>query len=879
MARLVQSSVARRRLFDAAVDRACAGIAPAWPLDRAIAVNPGHGATERRFEAVAADLAATNGVRWLPPRATLRQLWRTGELRREHVLEALAEEQALEPAAAQARADDLLTALQEEPPALARLPLLADFADACRRDAAAAPWSARVLEQIARFAASWFDRGQAAWSPDRRPGLYNGWRARLRLERRPPTRMGRKTLRAWLDRLPDDPRLAIAHLLEQIGLDAATLERVDYLGALLGSVRGWASWCAHERWQARLRGGDDDSLVELLAVRLAWEALLVYDLGMQDLLPRFHRQLQAHPDRQCDAFEAQRDDRLLLRAAELAFQGDLAGKFAAAAARRPRTAPTTAAAAVFCIDVRSERMRRALERASGGAVATHGFAGFFGLPIAHTPLGAVEARPQLPGLFAPTLESGEEGEDPVRTAEAAAARQLRLSWRRRWSSFRSGPGSAFTFVETFGLMSLGTLAAEAFGAPKPARSEHVGLTADERAKLQPCWLGAAAQSVERRTDLAAAALRGMGLLRNLPRLVLLVGHGSSNRNNAHAAALDCGACGGHSGRDNAQLLARTLMEPEVRAALARRGIDIPPTTRFVAALHDTTTDEVDFAAAADEPAGDPELAKLRGWLQQAGEAVRAERAPGLGLHALAPRADALLAALRARASDWAQVRPEWGLAGNAALVFAPRSRTQAIDLGGRAFLHDYRAEDDEPDGELLAQLFQAPMQVAAWINLQYYASVVDPRAFGSGNKLLHDVVGGRLGVCEGNGGDLRFGLPLQSVHDGRRWLHAPLRLSVYVEADEPRIESALAAADDAKRMVENGWLHLLRIDADGSVWQRLRSGSWRRQQAAQPAGGRERPIERPAPQPQAEATSRIGGMLLAMLALCAAILLRAYYLA
>ncbi len=61
----------------------------------------------------------------------------------------------------------------------------------------------------------------------------------------------------------------------------------------------------------------------------------------------------------------------------------------------------------------------------------------------------------------------------------------------------------------------------------------------------------------------------------------------------------------------------------------------------------------------------------------------------------------------------------------------------------------------------------APMVVTNWINLQYHASTVDNRRYGSGNKVLHNVVGGRLGVFEGNGGDLRIGLPLQSLHDGQ----------------------------------------------------------------------------------------------------------------
>lgn len=876
MHQLLHPSAGSRRVPESAIEHACNGIAPAWPLSRAIAVNPAHGFTDRRFEVVAADLAATDGVRWLPPRETLRQLWRAGRFHRGHLLAALAEEQPGDAADATNRAEALLAALHEDPPAQPRLPLLSDFADAYRMDAASAPWSMRVVDQIARFAAMWFDRTQPS-RPAEKPGdLFNGWRMRLHLEGRPPTRMGRKELGEWLARLPDDPRLAIDHAIERLGLDAGVLDRIDYLGALLGSVRGWASWCAYERWQARLHGGDDRALVALLAVRLSWETLLVDDLGMHDLLPRFRKQLLRHPDRQCDAYEAQRDDRLLLRAAELAFQGDMAAKFAAAADRVVAAPPAVAAAAVFCIDVRSERMRRALERASGGAVVTHGFAGFFGLPIAHTPLGAAAARPQLPGLFAPTLSSGEQGPDPAHTAATALVRRQRLAWRRRWSSFRSGPGSAFAYVETSGLTSLGALAREAFAPPQPVRAEHVGLSSRERAELQPCWLGDAAAAVDKRAEIAAAALRGMGLIRDLPPLLLLVGHGSSTRNNAQAAALDCGACGGHSGLDNARLLARTLMEPEVRTALAKRGIDVPSGTRFVAALHDTTTDEAALAVVADDGPDGAAVAQLQRWLRQAGEIVRAERAPSLGLQKLASRPDALLAECRRRACDWAQVRPEWGLAGNAALVFAPRSRTRSIDLDGRAFLHDYHAADDT-DGKLLTQLLLAPMQVAAWINLQYYASVVDPRAFGSGNKLLHDVVGGGLGVYEGNGGDLRFGLPLQSVHDGRRWRHAPLRLSVYVDADERRIEEALVAADAGRRLVENGWIHLLRLDADGGVWQRLRGGGWRRQPTVASTAELPRP-EPHVPKPRRVVDSlRMHGMSLLMLALAAAALLRSHY--
>jgi hypothetical protein len=224
------------------------------------------------------------------------------------------------------------------------------------------------------------------------------------------------------------------------------------------------------------------------------------------------------------------------------------------------------------------------------------------------------------------------------------------------------------------------------------------------------------------------------------------------------------------------------------------------------------------------------------------------------------------------------VRPEWGLADNAALVFAPRERTRGVDLGGRVFLHDYHAADDV-DGSLLTQLLSAPMQVASWINLQYYASVVDPRTFGAGNKQLHDVVGGGIGVCEGRGGDLRIGLPLQSVHDGRRFRHTPVRLSVFVAADERQLEAALAQSEPARQLVENGWLHLFRLATDGRCFRRRVGGGYvPALPVPTPASSPQHDVPLP-PTPRAHsvAPERLRGMLGTMVVLFAAVLLRSWF--
>jgi len=170
--------------------------------------------------------------------------------------------------------------------------------------------------------------------------------------------------------------------------------------------------------------------------------------------------------------------------------------------------------------------------------------------------------------------------------------------------------------------------------------------------------------IERRAELAAQVLQAMSLTDDFSRLVLLAGHGSQSANNPHAAGLDCGACCGQTGEINARLLAGLLNDRDVRRALIGKGIEIPESTHFLAGLHNTTTDEFvlfDTDQSPDSHADD--LARLRQMLVEAGQRARSERAPALGLAHRVSEPEALLRAIRARADDWCQTRPEWGLAG------------------------------------------------------------------------------------------------------------------------------------------------------------------------------------------------------------------------
>jgi uncharacterized protein len=320
-------------------------------------------------------------------------------------------------------------------------------------------------------------------------------------------------------------------------------------------------------------------------------------------------------------------------------------------------------------------------------------------------------------------------------------------------------------------------------------------------------------------------LKNMGLRTNFARLVLICGHGSQTKNNPYASALDCGACGGQAGDVNARLAAQLLNRAEIRAGLADHGLQIPLDTVFVAGLHNTTTDEVIIFDQDEIPhSHTSDRHKLLKYLSQAGASASQER------QLLAAGWDAKPVTLpqvkaRQKANDWSQVRPEWGLAGNAAFIAAPRELTRGVSLDGRAFLHNYTCETDKDDS-VLELIMTAPVVVASWINLQYYASRVDNSAFGSGNKATHNVVG-TMGIWQGNAGDLQAGLPLQSLHDGTRWMHEPLRLSVFIRAKKESINKVLKKHVGVENLFANGWLHLFAMEPKGEVVARyLSNNEW-----------------------------------------------------
>ncbi|MCC5976150.1 MAG: DUF2309 domain-containing protein [Rubellimicrobium sp.] len=757
-----------------AAEAAVRAIPPAFPLDATVAVNPFLGQTDEDLATCAARLARVGGISILRPRPELAAQVADGRITDDDLAAALlASTSPLKP-----HDLALLKAKLATPSAEARaLPTLADLA----ARATGTDWPAVITRSFGLWAGGQFDRGQALWTPAPGKPAFTAWREWATHDLVPEI-AGLTGFCAHVAAAPDTPERAILRAAERLGIGMAAAETAFH--RLLMDLGGWAQHARWRLWEAELAGDTDPTLSDLLAIRLIWEEALLEHVPA--IAADWAQTVEAHaapveptPDQALDA--------ILQDAAERAHQRRLATGFTGIRARTERPALQAA----FCIDVRSEVFRRALESLDP-RIETKGFAGFFGLPVAHRPHGTDEVQSHLPVLLTPGLNATSHTAPATEEATRIEARAARA-----WGRFRQAAVSSFAFVEAAGPAYAVKLVKDALGLA-------------DKDKTDPPPRFDAAIPPEAKAATAAAVLRAMSLSTDHAPLILLLGHGAHVTNNPHESAYHCGACGGRTGAVSARLLAGLLNDPETRASLPAQGITLPEDTVFVAGLHDTTTDRITlFDAAPDTPG----LSETHNWLARAGALARTERALTL------PGATPTTVAARAR--DWAEVRPEWGLAGCAAFVAAPRGATAGVDLGGRAFLHDYDWQADEGFGTL-ELILTAPVVVASWISLQYYGSSVAPAMFGGGNKLIHNVTGG-IGVVQGNGGVLRPGLPWQSVHDGAALRHEPLRLTVMIEAPRAAIADILGRHEGVRALFDNGWLHLLVLD-QGRVAARYRPG-------------------------------------------------------
>jgi uncharacterized protein YbcC (UPF0753/DUF2309 family) len=764
-------------------------IPPLFPLTSSVAVNPYLGQTGESIAQAAARMARVGGVRVTAPQTQWAEALETGEISQQDLEEALDVLCVGELASVRAETRAAITGRDAQMPP--RLPSIADLA----AKASGIDWPAIIDERIGVWAASHFDQGQALWPATRTGGAFGAWREFASRDITPEIH-GLKGFGAFVAATPRSTWRTLGRIYETIGLTPDAVETVFH--NTLMDLGGWSQYARYLLWQAELSGETDATTVELMTIRLVFEEAL-FEQFKTDIEQDWSDVIKQH-SAPLAASVQQLAEIVVQHAAERAQQRRLAeGLKSMGTARSGGSQPDLQAA--FCIDVRSEVFRRALE-AQSDRIETFGVAGFFGVATMHHSTGSDIAESQSPVLLQPPIQSS----DDVKPAKDLKNRYASRA-KRAWGRFKLAAVSSFAFVEATGPIYAGKLIHDAFALQTRAK------------KPSPKPVLNAALALEDRVSLAQQALRAMSLTKGFAPVVLIVGHGANVTNNPHASTLNCGACGGHSGDVNARLLADLLNDGAVRAELLNAMIDIPQSTVFVAAVHDTTTDTVTlFDGDLDQALDADEKSKISKWLRGAGAGARAERARYL------PRA-AALGNFDKRAADWAELRPEWGLAGCSSFIAAKRTHTRNVSLGGQAFLHSYDWHDD-PDFSGLETLMTAPVVVASWISLQYFGSAIAPDQFGGGNKTLHNVVGG-IGVLEGNSGALRSGLPYQSIHDGSQLRHKPLRLSVVIQAPPQQISAILQRHDAVRALFDNGWLHLLAMDDQGQIASRYNgSGSW-----------------------------------------------------
>lgn len=737
----------------------------------------------------------------------------------------------------------------------------------------------QVDSRAARWVQAYADAGQATWSMPRRDrGLFAAWRPLAMHDPTLPAAVrGRLAdlLSSAADGVPADQ--ASARALHG-ALAALGIEEADWRSTLEGHLLrlpGWASFLKWRAEQATPGTPAADVLLDYLALRLLYTASLSaerptevrpataataspVDQGLVRALAVIADDagLDAAALRSLPAQELATLVRTLgrlpqversliwLEAHEESYRSGLLDGVArhlvvgADGVRPPAASTRPDAQLVFCIDVRSEPFRRNLERL--GTYETLGFAGFFGVPIAYRGFDEAVTLDVCPALLKPRYRIT-EAPSPCCSAEAAAhadGKRALGQLKALVSKLKASAAACYGFVEAVGLGFALPFLGKTFAPATYGRWQRglearlappIEVTPALRATTDDAWneTGGLPYGLndEEHVFFAEAALSVMGLTGRFARLVVLLGHGSQTENNPYASALDCGACGGNTGGPSARVLATLLNDPAVRAGLAERGIAIPDDTWFLAGQHNTTTDVVTLYNQAEAPSSHgSDLEALEASLAQATELNGAERR--LALTLTDDGSPSAAAHTHRRASDWAQVRPEWGLARNAAFIVGPRWLTDRLHLESRTFLHSYDWTGDDA-GKALEIILTAPMVVAEWINTQYYFSTVDNARFGSGSKVTHNV-SGRIGVIQGNAGDLQIGLPEQSVMRAEGDLyHEPLRLMTLCLAPIDRVEEIIERNAVLKQLFDHAWVTLVVIDpASGRFRRYAPGGQW-----------------------------------------------------
>jgi len=760
------------RTVEDSIDKAATTVGSVWPIHSFVTANPLSGFEDVPFGEAVSQAADLLGGRGYPRPETFRRALADGRIDPE-ILESELGEQGYE--------GDPETLLER----------MDTGVESARRTTDAK----RVDCVLTKWLAAFLDEGQSQWSmPNREDGFYGAFRSVAAYDGRIPDE-------GILADLPKSPTEAIEAVLAPY----PESQWVPIFEEQFAALPGWVGLI-------KRRAADDGVWQSTYPITL--EGYLAVRLALADAFG-----VDIEPATGPDSTEAETSDELaeaFLSAWEASYRSDVVEHITTESEGLdddddPPGRPD--AQLVFCIDTRSEIIRRHVEET--GNYETHGYAGFFGIPVEYQRYDSEVSVAACPPILDPQHHISEIPTDRDTQASHDRWSDLREAASEVIETLKTNPATAFGFVESAGSGYGLALAARTLVPDRVSDLLEIADGAipdshefcEQTVHHQHSYVGELPVGLthEEKVECAAAAFEQMGW-EQFSRLVVFTGHGSETTNNPYASSLDCGACAGNPGGPNARVLAAICNDETVRAELRDRGFDIPEDTVFVAGQHNTTTDEVTLIDEGVPESHADDLDQLRADLAVARENATAERAESI-------TADGSMDISKAerRAADWAETRPEWGLAGNAGFVVGPRELTSDLDLDGRAFLHSYDWSTDS-DGDALEAILTGPMIVTQWINTQYYFSTVDTAVYGSGSKITQNPIG-NVGVYQGNGGDLMTGLPLQSLMaaDDEPY-HQPLRLSTVVHAPVERVTGILADHEAVTELLDNDWLSLTVVD-------------------------------------------------------------------
>ena len=837
-----------------AVVRASAkAIAPLWPVGHFKARNPLMGLEDMRFDAAGREAERLFGGRSVMSLSDYRDRLVRGEISMHSMracfaewIEGLSQDPAIRALPFDFEAYAWSELIDEahpiaSPSAHAKADALSTPLLGLRTSAIAPALRGAIDQQTIKWCNQFFGDGAAAL-PNGDQGLFAAWRRLARYDESLSAVLS-PTAKARLATLPETADRALVAALRSLGHNPR--RSAPLLEAHLACLPGWAGYIK-KRGELPRHILPRARLLDFLALRLSLQALMSDEVASSQEVPapasdveRLARLIDRMPgdlDLDDDSVRAQlaaamqaSDEIALgavfLRAAERDYRAHL---LAGLTPETPGTAPSDKsetdrplAQVFFCIDIRSEPYRLVLEEKSAGTVETLGCGGFFGLPIHYTGLTEQIGKDLFPALVSAKHDIIEQPlEQTLEKAfglKLAAERNSKLGGL--WERLMDGVATPFALAMASGA-PLGAMAATRTLSPRLfARLQDQVTRNKDRSDVATPRLALGQHpgnpdrvvglSLEEQVFYAQTLIALTGLKAPFGRFIVMAGHGEHMTNHPYHNAFGCSACGGNSGAPNARLMAAIFNAPEVRARLKELGHEIPDDTRVLAGEHDTVTDEIKlFGTQSIDATHREDLDRLVALFDASARANRARRAPGLGIRQ--EKADAAL--LKAN-DDWAELRPEWGLAGNASFIIAGRSLTQRADLKGRAFLHSYDWRTD-PDGTALNVIMSGALVVGQWINCQYYFSAIDNEVYGSGRLPTQNVVGG-IGIIQGNDGDLRQGLPYEALFaDDGRLMHEPLRLLAVVEAPARRLMRLLSGNDAVRRLVDNEWMMLQVLDPE-----------------------------------------------------------------